>query len=101
MIAPQYLIASPKFPANTLGELIAESKKGPGKFTYESPGRGTSPHISAELMAHRAGLSIRHVPYTGAAPAFRDVMAGHIDMTFITSVMSSVKAGQVKALVSD
>jgi tripartite-type tricarboxylate transporter receptor subunit TctC len=98
MVAPQYLIASPKFPANTVGELIAESKKSPGKFTYGSPGRGTSPHLAAELMAHRAGISIRHVPYTGAAPAFRDVMAGHIDMTFITSVMSSVKTGQVKAL---
>ena len=98
MVAPQYLIASPKFPASTIGELIVASKKSPGKFTYGSPGPGTSPHVAAELMAHRAGISMRHVPYTGAAPAFRDVMAGHIDMMFTTSVMSSVKAGQVKAL---
>jgi tripartite-type tricarboxylate transporter receptor subunit TctC len=98
MVAPQYLIASSKFPVSTIGELIVASKKSPGKFTYGSPGPGTSPHVAAELMAHRAGISMRHVPYTGAAPAFRDVMAGHIDMMFITSVMSSVKAGQVKAL---
>lgn len=98
MVAPQYLIASPNFPASTIGELIVASKKSPGKFTYGSPGPGTSPHVAAELMAHRAGISMRHVPYTGAAPAFRDVMAGHIDMMFTTSVMSSVKAGQVKAL---
>jgi tripartite-type tricarboxylate transporter receptor subunit TctC len=98
MVAPQYLVTSPKFPANNVEELIVESKKVPGKFTFGSPGHGTSPHIAAALMAHRAGIEMRHVPYTGAAPAFRDVMAGHIDMTFITSVMSSVKAGQVKAL---
>jgi tripartite-type tricarboxylate transporter receptor subunit TctC len=98
MVAPQYLVANPKFPANTVSELIAEGKKAPGKFTFGSPGHGTSPHIAAALMAHRAGVTMRHVPYTGAAPAFRDVMAGHIDMTFITSVLSSVKAGQVKAL---
>ena len=46
----------------TLAELIALSKKGT-KLTYGSPGIGTSPHISGEMLNHAAGIRITHVPY--------------------------------------
>ena len=67
VVAPQYLFASPKFVASTIGELIVESKKSSGKFTYFSRSWHFAAH-RGRVMAHRAGISMRHVPYTGAAP---------------------------------
>jgi tripartite-type tricarboxylate transporter receptor subunit TctC len=96
--SPQYLITRPDFPANSLGELIDLAKRSPGKLTYASLGPGSTPHIAGELLNSLAGISITHVPYPGAAPAARDVAAGHVDMTYTTNVLNMIRSGQLKAL---
>ncbi|WP_170850203.1 MULTISPECIES: tripartite tricarboxylate transporter substrate binding protein [unclassified Beijerinckia] len=96
--SPQYLITRPSFPANSLREFIDLAKKSPDKFTYASVGIGSTPHLAGELLNVLAGLSMRHVPYAGAAPVLNDVIAGHVDLTFTTTVLGSIRAGQVKTL---
>ena len=44
---PNILIATPKFPANTLAELVAHMKKNPGRTSMVSSGTG-SPRITAK-----------------------------------------------------
>lgn len=96
--SPQYLITRPSFPANNLAEFIDLAKKSPDKFTYASVGIGSTPHLAGELLNALAGISTRHVPYAGAAPVLNDVVAGHVDMTFTTTVLGAIRAGQVKTL---
>ncbi len=65
-----------------LRTLIAKAKKEPNALTYGSPGVGSSAHIATSALADKAGISLRHVPYKGAADALRDLSGGHIDLLF-------------------
>lgn len=96
--SPQYLITRNAFPAASLRDLIAAAKSSPGKLTYASIGAGTSSHIAGEYLNAVARIAITHVPYTGAAPAIRDVTGGHVDMTYTTAILSQVRAGAFKAI---
>jgi tripartite-type tricarboxylate transporter receptor subunit TctC len=41
-------------------------------------------HILGEMFNKSAGLSIKHVPYKGVAPAINDVLGGHVPLTVVT-----------------
>ncbi len=63
-------------------ELIELAKRTPGKLNYASIGPGSSAHLAGELLKTMAGIDMTHIPYTGSAPAVRDTIAGHVDLTF-------------------
>jgi tripartite-type tricarboxylate transporter receptor subunit TctC len=98
--APNVLVINPKVPAKSLAEFIALAKAKPGDLTYGTPGIGTSPHMSMELLKSLAGIDIRHIPYRGTAPALTDVVSGQITGMFSNalSVRAQIEAGQVRAL---
>lgn len=92
--------ATPSFPANNLKEAIALIKKNPGKFSYASPGSGSSMHLAMELLKQNAGLDILHVPFKGSGPAYPEVMSGRIELLVdpLFSSMSFIKSGKLKPL---
>jgi tripartite-type tricarboxylate transporter receptor subunit TctC len=98
--APNVLVVNPSIPAQTLAEFIALAKKKPGELTYGTPGVGTSPHMSMELLKSMAGLDIRHIPYRGTAPAVTDIISGQISAMFANALTAKpqVDAGKVRAL---
>jgi tripartite-type tricarboxylate transporter receptor subunit TctC len=96
--SPQYLIARPTLPANSLPELIEFARRNPGKLNYASIGPGSTVHLAGELLKSLARVDMTHIPYTGSAPAVRDTIAGHVDFTFTGGGMTYADAGQVKAL---
>ena len=66
--SPNMLYVHPSFRVRTLKELIAAGKAKP--LTYASPGIGTTPHLTVELLLKSMNkLDLTHVPYNGAAPA--------------------------------
>jgi tripartite-type tricarboxylate transporter receptor subunit TctC len=97
-VSPQYLITRKDLPANSVRELLDLAKRDPGKLNYASGGPGSSSHLAGELLKTLAGISMTHVPYAGTGPAVRDVIGGHVDLTFTGSGMSQADAGQVKVL---
>jgi tripartite-type tricarboxylate transporter receptor subunit TctC len=78
------IVASPGFAPRNMGELIAYAKKNPGKLAYATPGIGTPQHLGGELLKSLAGIELVHVPYKGQAPALNDVMAGQVQLTWVT-----------------
>jgi tripartite-type tricarboxylate transporter receptor subunit TctC len=84
----------------SLQALIARAKAQPGRMSYASSGAGSSPHLSAELLKHRTGVEITHVPYRGSAPAMADLIAGRVGMTIdnLPNVLAQVQAGKLRAL---
>jgi tripartite-type tricarboxylate transporter receptor subunit TctC len=98
--APNVLVATPKFPADTVSGLIAELKKAPGKVSFASSGAGSSDHLTAALFWQRTDTAGLHVPYRGGAPAVSDLLAGHVDVSFqnINAVINLIKAGKLKPL---
>jgi tripartite-type tricarboxylate transporter receptor subunit TctC len=97
---PNILVVHPSVPAKSLQELIAYAKANPGKLSYASQGVGASGHIAGELFKQAAGVDITHVPYRGAAPAAKDLAAGHVSMMFdvVSLALGPIRSGTVRAL---
>jgi tripartite-type tricarboxylate transporter receptor subunit TctC len=95
------LIVRASLNVHSLAELIALAKRGE-KLTFGSPGPGTSPHISGELLNHAAGISMTHVPYRGLGPALNNLIGGHIDAitTSVIAVLPYVEAKTARALAT-
>lgn len=97
---PNLLVVPNSSPFRSVGDLLAEARRNPGKVTFASPGHGSSPHMSGELFKYMAQVDLTHVPYRGAAPAFTDVIAGRVDCTFavMASGLPLARSGQLRAL---
>ena len=97
---PNVLLATPKVPAATLDELIAEAKRRPGAINIASQGSGTISHLSAELLKSMASINLTHVPYKGTAPAMTDLLGGQVELMLdnLITAMPHVKAGKLKLL---
>jgi tripartite-type tricarboxylate transporter receptor subunit TctC len=84
--SPFVITVGGSFPANTLAEFISYVKSRPGQLTFGSAGSGSLTHVSSAVFLKSAGLDMIHVPYRGVAPAFTDLLAGHIAMLSATPV---------------
>src|SRR6516165_4979680 len=94
------LIVNPALPVHNVKELIALAKQKPGEINYGTFGIGSSGHLNMELFQALSGTRFQAVHYKGATPALTDVMAGHIQMMFISlgSAVPQWKADKVKLL---
>src|SRR5687768_2764200 len=94
----QLLVAHPTLPANSLDELIKLAKAKPGTINYASYGSGSQPHLAGEMLKHKAGIDLVHVPYKGISLAVPAVMAGEVQLTFagIATSTPQLKAGRIK-----
>lgn len=97
---PNVLVVAPNLPVKNMEELIAFSKKNPGKLSYSSSGVGNPQHLNGELLEEIAGIHMVHIPYKGASGQLIDVVSGNVDMTFVSyaAAKSFIKEGKVKAI---
>jgi tripartite-type tricarboxylate transporter receptor subunit TctC len=97
---PFVLTVTETFPAKTLAEFVDEVKKKPGEYAYASAGAGTTTHAASLVILKAAGLQMIHVPYKGVAPAFNDLVAGHVQMTSASPVeiKPHLNGGKVRPL---
>ncbi len=86
--------------ARSVPELVALAKSAPGQLNYASTGVGSASHLAAELFKARAGVDLQHIPFRGAAPLITELLAGRVDVTFVTlpSVAAYVDAGVLRAI---
>jgi tripartite-type tricarboxylate transporter receptor subunit TctC len=94
------LVLNPAVPAESVKDLIALGKAKPGQLNYGDYGVGSSGNLNMEMFKAVTGVNFVAVHYKGATPALEDVMAGHIQLMFISagSAMPQVKAGTVKII---
>lgn len=96
-----YILAvNPSVPVNSVKELIALTKKPGTKLAFGSAGIGNTLHLAGALFNARTGTNIVHVPYKGAGPAIAALIAGEIQMMFVTtpSGLPHVQSGKLKPL---
>jgi tripartite-type tricarboxylate transporter receptor subunit TctC len=99
--APETISVHPSVPASNMTELLALVKANPGKYSYASPGYGTSPHIAVErLFKLSYGLDVVQVPYQGGGPAVNATLGGHTQILHITLplVVGLIKEGKLRGL---
>jgi tripartite-type tricarboxylate transporter receptor subunit TctC len=98
---PNLIVVSKDLSMNSLKQFVDRAKANPGKVTFATPGIGTTPHFTAELLKKMAGIDITHVPYRGvAAGAMSDLLTNRIDSMLNTtgSLLQAVRSGQVRGL---
>ena len=90
----------PTVKATNLKEFIDVLRAKPGALNFASPGTGSTPHLSAELLGQMSGTLFTHVPYKGDTPALTDLLAGQMQAQFASGpvLLPHVKAGKVRAL---
>lgn len=99
-IAPLFLIVNASAPYKTVAEFIAYGKSNPKGLTFGSPGNGSAPHLTAELLMRAAGTHGVVAQFRGDAPAYTDLLAGRLDatLTAISTAVPHVQAGKLRVL---
>jgi tripartite-type tricarboxylate transporter receptor subunit TctC len=98
--SPNAIMIDPKLGINSIAELIARAKAKPDEFNYASPGAGTTPHLSGELLKIEGGIEITHVPFSGAGPAIQALLGGvtQLAVTALPPAIPYIDSGAIKAL---
>ena len=98
--SPNILAVHPSFPAKSVKELIELVRSQPGKHNYSSPGAGTTPHLSGEMLRMAFKLDMSHIPYGGAGPQVQSMLSGQVPIGWasVPSFAPQVKAGQLRGL---
>jgi len=85
----------------SLTDLLADAKARPGQINYGTPGAGTTPHITMEQIARRAGVSWTHVPFRGNAESNTALLGRHIDVVADSTGWGPfVNAGEFRLLAT-
>jgi tripartite-type tricarboxylate transporter receptor subunit TctC len=97
---PNALVVHPSLAAATIPEFVALAKSRPGQLNYGSPGIGTSPQLSMELLKLTARIDIIHIAYKGAGPALAATMGGQVDamVSTVPSFLAATRAGKIRML---
>jgi tripartite-type tricarboxylate transporter receptor subunit TctC len=99
-LIPNIIFVHPSVPANNLAELVALAKQ--KKMSYASPGIGTTPHPTGELLLKTMlGLDLTHVPFNGAGPSTAAVLANQVPIgsAALIAPMPLIKAGKLRPII--
>ncbi len=76
---PTILVVRAESPWKSVKDLVDDAKKRPGAISYSSSGIYGTLHVAMAMLADAAGVSLHHVPYSGAGPAITALLGGHVD----------------------
>lgn len=99
--SPLLLVINARLEARDLQGLIALAKANPGKIEYSSAGIGSFGHLTTELFAQAAGISLLHVPYQGQAPSVNAVVSGEVKLSLTSpskAMFEMIRAGRVNLI---
>jgi tripartite-type tricarboxylate transporter receptor subunit TctC len=96
--APLVVMVDPIIGVDTIQGLISYARANPGKLNHATGGPATL--LALELFNSIAKVSITSVPYKGAAPAIRSILAGETEVCIAdtASAATILRSGKVKAL---
>ena len=95
---PNFILGSPKLPAQTLKEALAYARARPGQLNYQAP-LGSYSHLDMLALTAAAGVQMVHLPSKGAGETLPSLLRGdvHITESNVASNIGPVRAGQIKA----
>jgi tripartite-type tricarboxylate transporter receptor subunit TctC len=98
--SPNAIMVDPKLGINSIAELFARAKAKPDELNYASPGAGTTPHLSGELLKIVGQVEITHVPFSGAGPAIQALLGGvtQLAVTALPPAIPYIESGAIKVL---
>ena len=61
-------------------DVVAASKKDPGKYAFASIGSGSLAHLALTQLQNQGNFQLTHVPYKGGGPALQDAVGGQVPL---------------------
>jgi tripartite-type tricarboxylate transporter receptor subunit TctC len=95
------LIAGPSNPTKTLGDYLAWAAKDEKNRFYATPAPGSVPHFIGVMLAKASGVQLTAVNYRGSAPAWQDLLGGHVPCylsPFGNDAITRHKSGDARVL---
>lgn len=98
--APCWLLVPKNSPYKTLGDLVADAKKRPGKVNLGNAGAGGGTHMIALAFEKAAGVAFNHVPHKGGGPTITAAVGGHVDVAIGSPPegVPQIESGDLRAL---
>ncbi len=99
-LTPVILTVSSATPVRSLPDLIQWSRQSATSLSYGSTGYGGAPHIAAEWLKNRSGVSFTHVPFKGGGDSMLSLMGGHVQFAVgaVSTALPQLKEGRIRAL---
>lgn len=100
---PNAFYVNSTIPVKTVQEFADLIKRNPGKYHYGSGGHGTANHVNAAIFLSTMGIdqnASNHIPYRGEAPAFADLIGGHVSYIIGTGSRDLVESGKMRILAT-
>jgi tripartite-type tricarboxylate transporter receptor subunit TctC len=97
---PAGLLVNSQIAAATMREFIEYVRGKPGEISYATAGLGTAHHLYGEVLNKKAGIRMTNIPYRGVAPAFNDLLGGHVPVAIVSlaTALPHVQSGKVRLL---
>lgn len=98
--SPLVLAVSASSEFTDIDSFVAAAGAEPEALTYGSVGQGSGAHLTAELFAAEAGVTMLHIPFTSYAEVTTSIMGGEIDAGFMapSAAMPHVQGGNMRML---
>ena len=95
-----FLAVHPGVTARSVRELAEYGRRPEARLAFGSAGLGNALHLTGEIFNVHAKTHMVHVPYKGAAQAMTALVAGEIQLMFVTTPLGlpHIQAGRVRAL---
>jgi len=97
---PHVIVVNPSLPVTNVAELVALSKKQPGKLNFSSGGLGSPLQLAGEVFRVATGVEWTHVPYKGAGPAILAVVSDEAQVAApsVPAVLGQISGGKLRAI---
>jgi tripartite-type tricarboxylate transporter receptor subunit TctC len=99
--SPAVVVTLAEKPWKNLSELVSYAKQHPGEIKIGHSGLGTSVHITEEMFAKEAGITIKQVPFRGESEVLAALLGGHVQLMGaynVAPLKEHVKSGTIRIL---
>ena len=97
---PTGLVVHPSLQVKHAQDLIALARKRPGQLNYSIAGQGALGQLAGGLLGAQTGISIVPIAYKGAGPSIIDLVAGHVQFSFVSmpAIFSHLQSGRLRMI---
>ena len=98
--SPNVFTVHPSVPVKTMAEMLKLTATDLTKYSFATPGIGTTPHLAVEMLKYAIKLDIGNIPYNGAGPSVAAHLGGQVLLSCaaLPTPAPHIKAGRMRGI---
>jgi tripartite-type tricarboxylate transporter receptor subunit TctC len=98
--SPNVFLTYPGLPIKTMDDVLKAIKADPKKYSFATPGIGTTPDLSARLFTLTVKVDVATIPYGGAGPALAAIVANQVPLgcAALPGAAPHIQAGRLRPI---